>query len=59
MPDYVHLHHPEVDGCAEAPSEAFEAVWAEKGWELADTYEGQTVFTHELEQDSEDAEEDK
>lgn len=53
MPEYVHMHHPEVEGCAEAPEAAFNEVWEDKGWTLADTHEGQTVFQHELESNDE------
>lgn len=32
MPDFVHMHHGDVDACAEAPREAYDALWAELGW---------------------------
>jgi hypothetical protein len=43
MPDFVHMHHPDVDGCAEAPTEAFEAVWAELGWVEVEPHETEDI----------------
>lgn len=48
MPDFVHMHHDDVKACAEAPREAFDAVWAEKGWTEAEPHEDQTVLREEL-----------
>jgi hypothetical protein len=39
MPDFVHMHHPDVDACAEAPEAAFEAVWAELGWTAVEPHD--------------------
>lgn len=39
MPDFVHMHHPEVDACAEAPKEAFDAVWSDLGWTEVEPHE--------------------
>jgi hypothetical protein len=43
MPDFVHMHHPDVDACAEAPEAAFEAVWAEKGWTVVEPHDTEDV----------------
>jgi hypothetical protein len=40
--DFITMTHPEVEGSAEVPENAFEEVWEPLGWRRAQPDEGGT-----------------